>query len=101
MAAAWRQTATWRNSDALWRHALACTTRNGLAHHNLGTVLMGQTGRMDEAIEQFKEASAIEPNNELATSSLSGALAMQGRIAEAIHYGQRALAIQTTCVRCA
>ena len=98
MAAAWRQTAFWRNSDVLWRHALACTARNGLAHHNLGTVLMAQPGRMDEAIEQFQEALAIEPRNELANSSLSGALAMQGRTAEAIKYAEKALAIQPACV---
>ena len=36
MACAWRQTSYWRNSETLWRR-LACTSRNSVAHGNLGS----------------------------------------------------------------
>ena len=36
MGCAWRQTSFWCDSETLWTHALACTSRNSVAHHNLG-----------------------------------------------------------------
>lgn len=38
---AWRQTHVWRDSETLWRHALAVTENNYVAHANLGRVLLG------------------------------------------------------------
>ncbi len=72
MAVAWRQAAFWRNSETLWRHALACTTNNALAHRNLGCVLLEQGNRADEAIEQFERALAVDPDNAPVHASLSG-----------------------------
>ena len=42
MACAWRQTTFWRDSEALWKHTLDCTSRNSVAHDNLGFVLARQ-----------------------------------------------------------
>ena len=61
MACAWRQTSFWRDSEALWTRALACTSRNNVAHTNLGIFLAGQ-GRLDEAISQYRRALDIKPN---------------------------------------
>ena len=36
MVCAWRQTSFWHDSQTLWNHALECTSRNAVAHNNLG-----------------------------------------------------------------
>lgn len=64
------QAAFWKNSETLWRHTLAVTTRNSVAHTNLGNVLPGR-----EAIPQYEAALAIEPNSPLPLNNLAWILA--------------------------
>ena len=45
MVGAWKQTAYWKNSETLWKHALACTTGNNLAYVNLGHELFEKGDR--------------------------------------------------------
>jgi tetratricopeptide (TPR) repeat protein len=56
-----QQLDTWRDSRALWRHALDVTENNCIAHNNLGTALLDQ-GRADEAVPEFEEALRILPS---------------------------------------
>jgi tetratricopeptide (TPR) repeat protein len=105
MVCAWKQTAYWQNSEALWTHTLACTTDNDLAHINLGTVFY-QEGRMDEAIPQYQMALQIIPGNasvhvnrtkallESLHFNLAEALLRSGRAEEAIAQYQMALQIE-------
>jgi Tfp pilus assembly protein PilF len=51
----------WHDSETLFRHALAVTTRNHVAHINLGHALV-QQGRLAEAEDHLTQAIAIEPN---------------------------------------
>ena len=44
MGCAWRQTSYWHDSETLWNHTLACTSRNNVAHDNLGRI-MADRGR--------------------------------------------------------
>ncbi|HEX6884362.1 MAG TPA: tetratricopeptide repeat protein [Planctomycetota bacterium] len=55
-----RQLARWRDSATLFRHALAVTERNFVAHNNLGLVL-AREGRLDEALEHFEAAATARP----------------------------------------
>ncbi len=55
---AWIQTGYWRNSETLFRRALAVTSDNVVARNGLGTALR-RAGRLDEAIEHFSAAIAI------------------------------------------
>lgn len=55
----------WRNSYALFSHAVAVTTHNGVAEDNLGTALM-EMGRPDLALPHFEAAAAYVP--QLATA---------------------------------
>jgi tetratricopeptide (TPR) repeat protein len=87
------QTTYWRNSETLWRHALACTVGNYEANSDLGNALYGQ-GRVVEAIGYFETALAINPNCMGAHNNLGIALVKQGRVAEAISHYQRALEIR-------
>ena len=53
-----RQLNYWDDNMTLWRHTLAITDGNYIAHDNLGQLLMDQ-GQTDEAIKQYREALAI------------------------------------------
>jgi hypothetical protein len=55
----WRQSFVWRDSETLWRHALAVTRDNYVAHANLGRALSGS--RPDEARAHFEAALRIRP----------------------------------------
>jgi tetratricopeptide (TPR) repeat protein len=50
----------WRNSYRLFSHALAVTSRNGIAEVNLGTALM-EMGRPDLAMPHFEAAAQYVP----------------------------------------
>ena len=96
IACAWRsadQVACWKSSETLFRHALAVTRDNGLAHYCLGNAL-GQAGRHEEAIEQYEQVLRITPDNFDGHHELAGTLARLGRLAEAIRHWERALQIK-------
>jgi tetratricopeptide (TPR) repeat protein len=96
-SAAFIQTSYWRNSEALWRHALAVTSDNDVAYNNLG-YLCNDRGALDEAISHFESAARIrsakrDPHYNLASAfvqmNLGDALARKGRSDDAmVHYGE-------------
>jgi tetratricopeptide (TPR) repeat protein len=55
------QAATWRDSETLWRHALAVNPENFVAHYDLGLYLE-RLGRADEARSSFAEAVRLRPD---------------------------------------
>lgn len=90
MFCAWKQTAYWKNSETLWRHALACTSGNTLAYVNLGHELYEQ-GRLDEAISLYQNGLEAQPNNREFHNNLANALREKGLLDEAIiHYEKAA-----------
>ena len=89
---AWRQTAHWRDSQALWTHTLRCTSRNWLAHNNLGFALASH-GQIDDAIDQYRKALAIKPDHFKAHYNLANAFAGRGQADEAVAEYLRALEI--------
>ncbi len=56
-----KQLQHWRNSETLFRHAVAVTLNNDVAHIDLGTALNGQ-GRTEEALAEFRAAVRINPD---------------------------------------
>ena len=92
LALAWRsrdQLRYWRNSETLFRHTLAVTKNNYLAHNNLGAALVKQ-GRTDEAIRQFQEAIRLRPGEANARYNLALALLQRGQTDAAIRQFQEA-----------
>ncbi|HEY0722616.1 MAG TPA: tetratricopeptide repeat protein, partial [Pyrinomonadaceae bacterium] len=91
------QTSYWRNSEALWTHALAVTSDNDIAHNNLG-YLCNDRGELDDAISHFESAARIrsakrDPHYNLASAfvqmNLGDALAKKGRSDDAmVHYNE-------------
>ncbi len=85
-----KQITLWKDSESLFRHALAVTSGNYIAHNNLGTTLQKQ-GRVDEAIEQFQKALSEKPGDAEVHKNLGLALCEQGRYEEAIRQFKEAL----------
>ena len=88
-----RQIRFWRDSEALFRHAVQVTRNNYLAYNNLGFYLSGQ-GRTTEAMENYRLALKINPAYEDALNNLGYALAGQKKYAEAIPLYEAALRIK-------
>ncbi len=80
----WVQIGCWRNSETLFRHALAVTTDNSVANHSLGNYLMA-SGRLSEALPYLETAVSIDPDSVPAHTDLGSTLArMPGRLPDAI-----------------
>ena len=92
---AWRQTSFWRNGETLWTHTLACTTQNSVAHMNLGRALES-SGRLDEAMVEYRRALAIKPDFVSALCNVGELLAQKGKFDEAITQFRHALQIDLT-----
>jgi protein O-mannosyl-transferase len=82
--ATWAQAAYWRNSETLFRRALAVTSGNYVAEHNLGSYLMNVPGRLPEAIAHLEASLRIHPESARAHTDLGTALSRAGRLPDAI-----------------
>ncbi len=83
VGAAHAQVGNWKDSAALWQHAVAVSPNNAHALSPLADVLKEQ-GKVDEAIPLYERALAVEPTFAEAHNKLGVALADRGRLAEAI-----------------
>jgi Putative Zn-dependent protease, contains TPR repeats len=78
------QVSYWHDSERLWRHALAVTTENDVAHLGLGQLLLDQK-RLDDAITELQIVVARHPNDVDARLKLANALSeKKGRMNDAI-----------------
>jgi hypothetical protein len=84
------QAGYWRASEPLFRHAIAVTGNNALAHNNLGFALL-RRGLPSRAAAEFAEAVRIDPAYVDAHSNLGVALGRQGDLDDAIQEFHRAL----------
>ena len=97
------QTSCWRDTETLWKHAIASTSNNYIAHTNLAQNL-SHSGRFAEAIAECQEALKIKPDFAAAHNNLGvallrnkqsgdGALGHDGAVDEAIEHYRKALQI--------
>jgi tetratricopeptide (TPR) repeat protein len=80
--AAHSQVSTWRDNETLFRHALAVTTRNWMAHDMVGRALLLQR-RTPEALTHFEAALGIAPNLPGLRNRLGVAYWGMGRLGDA------------------
>jgi tetratricopeptide (TPR) repeat protein len=85
------QVECWRNSETLFRHALAVTSGNDVAEHNLGNYLLDVPDRLPEAMEHLKTSLRIYPQSAKAHVDLGTAMARAGQEAEALAEFQEAV----------
>lgn len=89
-ALAFVQTTYWRNSETLWKHAIACTQNNVIAHNNLGTFEWSE-GRADDALVEFQKAVEGRSDYAQAHANFGMALLQARRVDDAITEYQKAL----------
>lgn len=77
-----RQIPVWRNSEALWTHALAVNPECVRCQRGLGIVL-GNRGELEPAIRHFRRAVALRPDLVWYRLIVGEALIQAGRPAEA------------------
>ncbi|MFN0151880.1 MAG: tetratricopeptide repeat protein [bacterium] len=90
-----RESRAWRDTESLWRHALAADADNYLAHANLAAHY-AKTGRTDEADAAFRAALRTHPRYGDALAGLGAMALAAGRTGEAAELLERALASNTT-----
>jgi Flp pilus assembly protein TadD len=84
-----QEIAYWADSETLFRHALAVTKDNALAHINLG-VALGEKGN-PEAIKEYEAALKLVPGDPVAELNLGAALLGTGRPGDALGHLRTAL----------
>ncbi len=96
---AYRQTALWRSDETLWKHAIACTENNYVAHLHIAMAMTVQE-RFPEAIEHYQAADRLAQNktakcyaaNAVTIATKLGFLySKMGRLDEAVAQYERAL----------
>ena len=90
---AWKQSHIWKDSRALWTHAVNVDPHCVLARSNLG-MLERQAGNIDEAIKHYEAAIAIDPTDAILLNNLAVAVKQDpNRLAESIEISRRAVEI--------
>jgi tetratricopeptide (TPR) repeat protein len=92
MVLAQPQVMHWRNTETLFRHALAVTTSNYVAYTSLAFYLVERKERT-EAEQCLRAALTINPLYEAAWTKLATLLVDQGKLDEAIDYCQKGLSV--------
>ena len=88
-----QQVQTWRDSVSLYRHAIAATSENYVAHYNLAAVLETRGDLADSAAE-LRETVRIRPRFAPAHSELGQVLGKLGLPGEALPELQQAKSLQ-------
>jgi tetratricopeptide (TPR) repeat protein len=86
----WKQAATYRDLETLWRATIERNPAATLAHWNLGR-LLEERGDLDAAIAHYRAGLEIEPDHGELLVNLGNALARKGAVEEAIRCFERAI----------
>jgi len=74
----WHQAGYWKDSRTLFEHTLAITERNYIIRNNLG-VILARDGDAKGAMDQYRQAIAINPEYAEAHANLGHALLFAGQ----------------------
>jgi len=88
-----RQIGYWKDSATLYRHTIAVTTDNLLAHYNLAGVYVEQ-GQTNAAIAEYQEVLNINSNLVTPHMNLGNLLAMKGLTDQALGELQKAVQLE-------
>jgi tetratricopeptide (TPR) repeat protein len=80
----------WQDGETLFRHTLAVTENNYIAHYNLG-VALDEKGRREEAIPEYRAILKIQPGYARAYVNLGADLDKTGQSEEAMSDYQEAV----------
>jgi len=82
----------WSSDFSLWKDCVEKSPKNVRPYNNLGISLSAQ-GKIEEAMNYFRQAIKIKPDYAYAHNNLGYALALQGKTEEAIPYYLKAIQI--------
>lgn len=88
-----RQVTHWKDSVSLFERALAVTSGNFLAHHNLG-VALEKRGDLRRALAHYRKAVAIKPDYAEAHNNVGHLLDRAGRRRQAMAHYKQALRVR-------
>jgi hypothetical protein len=91
------QVQTWKDSFSLNLHAIQVVEGNYVAHHNLA-VLLYSRGHLDAAIEHYRKALALHPEDAKSHNHLAVALAKKGDLEAAELHFREAIRIDANYV---
>ncbi len=87
-----RQINYWSDHVTLWSHAVEVTSGNWQAENNLGMALF-RRGLMEEAIQHFRAAAAIDPSDPVSSMNIGIYEHTRGNVAEAIDYYKKTVSL--------
>src|SRR5262245_39012373 len=87
-----RQLGYWQNSETLFQHTLEVSSKNYIAHNNLGSAYRDR-GKTDDAIEQYRLAIAAKPDYPKAHYNLGNALLSKGELEAAAAQYQETISL--------
>ncbi len=91
----------WRNSELLWRHALAVTNDNAAARRNLGHALYGK-GELKDAMANYERALEFDPKSTFVHANMGITFLAMGRHVDAVWKFRTALELDPkySCAEC-
>jgi protein O-mannosyl-transferase len=91
----WRQSATYRDLETLWRTTIARNPSCWMAYNNLGVVEF-EKGDVEDAVSKYERSLRLHPDYPEARYNLGSAFLQQGKIDEAITECEKAVELQPT-----
>jgi len=88
-----KQLAFWKDSETLFRHALATTADNDIARNNIGFALQ-QRGDLTGALEQYQAAARFNDQRDVTHNNLGSLLSRLGRHEESLAEYRKAIRLQ-------
>jgi protein O-mannosyl-transferase len=89
----WRQSATYKDIETLWRTTILRNPGCWMAYNNLGIALT-EVGNVDEAIVQYEQSLRLRPGYAQAHYNLGNAFLAKGDVERALHEDKTALELQ-------
>jgi tetratricopeptide (TPR) repeat protein len=83
----------WQDSETLFRHTLAVTENNAIAHYDL-SVALDEKGRRNEAIDEYRAVLKIQPGMARAHLNLGADLDKAGQADEAMLQYQEVIRLE-------
>ncbi len=84
----------WKNSEALFRHALDVTQNNVVMHNNYAN-LLHESGKLDEAVRHYEKSLKLRPNSAEIHNNFANVLSELGRADDAVIHYKRALELKS------
>ena len=92
----WQQTHIYHDPETLWRDTLAKNPNCAMAYNNLGNLLL-KTGRIDEAISDYRKSLGVDSSRPESYDNLGLAHLQNNRLDEAIRCFKKACGLNPFC----